>query len=459
MEAIIQYIEANRDRYVEDLQEVLRIPSISSSPEHREEVRRCAELLADRMRAIGLTRAEVLPTGGHPVAYGEWLGAQGRPTVLLYGHYDVQPVDPLEEWESPPFDPQVRRGELYARGAADDKGQVYIHLSALEAHLRQTGSLPINVKVLVEGEEEIGSPNLEGFLQAERGRLSADLAIISDTPMLGRGLPSICYGLRGLCYLQLEIEGPSHDLHSGSFGGAVANPVNVLAEILAALKDPQGRITIPGFYDDVRPLSEEERQALASLPFDEEAFRRTAGVPALPGEAGYTTLERIWARPTLDLNGILGGFTGEGSKTIIPARAMAKVSMRLVPDQDPERIADRVEAHLRRLCPPSVRLTIKRMHGGKPFLAPLDHPALAAASRALEGAFGQRVCFIREGGSIPFVPTIAEALGCPCLLLGFGLPDENAHAPNEKLDLENYQKGIQAVARLYGDLATLPMSR
>ena len=455
MEPVVQFIEKNEGRFVDELTEALRIPSISASTEHQEEVARCARFLADEMRTIGLERVEIFPTAGHPVIYGEWLGAPGKATALVYGHYDVQPADPLDQWESSPFDPSVRGGKLYARGAADDKGQVYIHLKAAEAWLRGTGKLPLNLKFILEGEEEVGSEHLGDFLTAHQDLLATDVVVISDTPMLGRGLPSICYGLRGICYFQVELRGPSHDLHSGSFGGAVANPVNVLNEILATLKGPAGRITVPGFYDRVVPLSDEERRTLAALPFNEEEFRQTAGVPALTGEADYTTLERVWARPTLDVNGILGGFIGEGAKTVIPSWSMAKVSMRLVPDQDPDEIARLFEKHVEDLCPSTVCLTVKRLHGGKPFLAPIDHPVFSAASRALEQAFGRPPVFIREGGSIPFVTTISEALKRPCLLVGFGLPDENAHAPNEHLDLENFHRGILATAHLYQELAEL----
>lgn len=456
METVAQFIEKNQERFIADLTEALRIPSISASPEHREEVARCAGFLADQMRSIGLDRTEVFQTAGHPVVYGEWMRAPGKATVLVYGHYDVQPVDPLDLWESLPFEPDVRGNRLYARGAADDKGQIYIHLKATEAWLKSAGMLPLNLKFLLEGEEEVGSEHLAGFLSAHKDLLAADVVVISDTPMLGRGLPSICYGLRGICYLEIEIQGPSHDLHSGHFGGAVANPVNVLNDLLSSLRDPTtGRVTIPGFYDRVRPLTEEERKVLASLPFDEEEFRQTAGAPTLTGEAGYTTLERVWIRPTLDVNGILGGFTGKGSKTVIPSWAMAKVSMRLVPDQDPDEIADLFERHVKTLCPPTVHLTVQRLAGGRPFLAQIDHPIFSAARRALEQAFGRPPVFIREGGSIPFVTTIAETLNRPCLLVGFVLPDCNAHAPNEHLNLENYHRGIQAVAHLYRELADL----
>lgn len=453
LEAVLAYIEENQQRYVDELVEIVGIPSISSSSAHREDVRRCAEYLRQKMLDAGLMRAEVMPTGGHPVVYGEWLGAPGRPTILIYGHYDVQPVEPLSEWVTPPFEATVRDGALYGRGTTDDKGQVYIHLKAAEAWLRTAGSLPVNVKFIVEGEEEIGSEHLEEFLTAHRDLLQADIVVISDTPMLQRGLPSICYGLRGLTYMEVEVRGPSVDLHSGSFGGAVANPANVLCEIIAQLKGPDGRVKIPGFYDRVRRLGRRERAQLRELPFDESDFLRLTGSPALTGERGFTTLERIWARPTLDVNGLVSGHTAEGAKTIIPARALAKVSMRLVPDQDPEEIARQFENYIRQIAPPTVTIEVRKLSTGRPFLAPYEHPAFQAASRALEKGFGRHAVLIREGGSIPFVPTIHQVLARPCLLLGFGLPDENSHAPNEWLSLENYHQGIVSVAHLLVELA------
>ncbi|MDE3078175.1 MAG: dipeptidase, partial [Chloroflexota bacterium] len=380
---------------------------------------------------IGLRNGQLLETGGHPVAYADWLGAPGAPTVLIYGHYDVQPVDPLSLWDTPPFEPAVRHGELYARGAADDKGQVLMHLAAIEALLQTEGVLPVNVKLLIEGEEEIGSPNLDAFIAAHKELLAAEVAVISDTPMYGRGIPSLCYGLRGLAYFQIDVTGPNSDLHSGAFGGAVDNPCNVLAHMLAKLKDEQGHILIPGFYDAVRPLSGQERRELAKLPFDEPAYCSAIGVHALAGEPGYSVLERTWARPTLDVNGLWGGFQGAGSKTIIPAEAHAKVSCRLVPDQDPGQVAEQFEAFVRQIAPPTVAVQVQRLHGGRPSITPIDHPATRAAVKALERAFRKDVVFMREGGSIPVVATFDSLLGLPTVLLGIGLPDEHAHAPNE----------------------------
>lgn len=453
MENIVEYIHRQRQRYIDELIEIVRIPSISCSREHQVDVARCAEYLQRKMLAIGLTRAEILPTPGHPVVYGEWLGASGRPTVLVYGHYDVQPVEPLEEWISPPFEPQIREGELYGRGTTDDKGQVYAHLHAVEAWITNEGRLPVNIKFIIEGEEEIGSPHLKSFLREHKELLQADVAVISDTSMLARGVPSICYGLRGLTYMEIEVQGPSVDLHSGSFGGIVANPANVLCQIIAQLKDESGRVTIPGFYDKVAPLSQKERHYLASLPFDEEAYLKLTGAPAPDGEAGYTTLERMWARPTLDVNGLVSGHLGEGAKTVIPAKAVAKVSMRLVPHQDPDEIAELFIQYVQQIAPKTVRVNVRKLSAGVGFLAPYDHPAFQAAIRALEKGFGQRAVFIREGGSIPFVGTIHQTLGVPCILLGLGLPDENSHAPNEKLYLVNYHQGIVSCAYLYQELA------
>jgi acetylornithine deacetylase/succinyl-diaminopimelate desuccinylase-like protein len=454
MEHVIAYAERNRRAFLERLLGFLRIPSISTDPAHQPDVALAAEFVAEELRRIGLEHVAIMPTARHPVVYADWLHAPGKPTVLFYGHYDVQPADPVESWTTGPFDPTVRNGELFARGATDDKGQVFITLKALEAHLRAAGRLPVNVKLIIEGEEEIGSPSLDAFIAAHADRLAADLALVHDTTMFRKGLPSICYGIRGLVYFQVDVRGTRGDLHSGSFGGAVVNPINALAGMIAALKDAGGRITIPGFYDDVRPLSGAEREAIAALPFDEEAFRDRLGAPALFGEQGYTTLERVWARPTLDVNGLRGGWTGPGAKTVIAATAMAKLSLRLVPDQEPHKIAERFEAHLRRICPPSVHLTLTRIPGGaKPWLAPIDHPFIQAAARALERGFGAKPVFIREGGSIPVVATLTEVLKLPCVLVGFGLPDCAAHAPDEKLDLDCFYGGIRGVAYYYQELA------
>ena len=453
MDNVIDFINVNRDRYLEELKALLAIPSISALPEHAGDVKRCAEWCAAEMERIGLHHVKLLDTPGNPVVYGDWLGAPGAPTILFDGHYDVQPVDPLELWESPPFEATIRDGEIYARGSADDKGQVFMHFKAIEAHLKQNGKLPVNMKIILEGEEEVGSVNLDDFIRAHKDDLAADVVVISDSGMFGRGVPSICYGLRGLVYFQLDLRGSSTDLHSGSFGGAVANPAMVLSQVLAQMKDRSGRIRIPGFYDDVVPLTEEERKAWATLPYNEKKYKKDFGIPKLFGETGYTTLERTWARPTFEVNGLLSGFTGEGAKTVLPAVAMAKVSMRLVPNQRPDKIAELFEAHVKDITPKTVELKVTRMHGGKPWMTAYENPFVQAAARAIEKGFGRTPVFTREGGSIPVVSTFQEELGLPSVLFGVGLPDENAHAPNEKLDLGNFHGGIIASATLYDEIA------
>ncbi len=456
MKTAIEFIDAHRARFVTELIEWVRIPSVSSDARRAADVHRSAEHLATEMRRLGAGRVEVWPTPGHPAVFAEWLGAPGKPTLLVYGHHDVQPVDPLGEWITPPFDPAVRDGRLWGRGVTDDKGQVYIHVKAIEAFIATAGRLPINVKVIVEGEEEIGSAHLDGLLRARAADLSADFVCVSDTAMFGRGIPSLCVGLRGLTYLEVLVEGPRGDLHSGSFGGGIQNPVNALAKMIAGLHDEAGRVAVPGFYDDVLALTAEQRAQIASLPFDEDEWLQSTGAPAPWGEKGYSTLERIWARPTLDCCGIEGGFQGEGAKTIIPARARAKLSCRLVPDQEPDDIARKLTEHLERIAPPGVRVRVQPLHGGRPYLAPTDHPVYEVAKRAFSRAFGKETVFMREGGSIPFVRTIADATGKPCLLMGFGQPDENAHAPNEWLDLENYHLGIKSAAFLYDEISRMP---
>jgi acetylornithine deacetylase/succinyl-diaminopimelate desuccinylase-like protein len=455
MTPVLDYIHTNRDRYLDELKQYLAIPSVSALPQHTADVRRCAEWTADEMRRIGLDNVRLIETPGNPVVYGDWLHAAGAPTILFYGHYDVQPVDPLELWESPPFEATVRDGEIYARGAADDKGQVFMHLKAIEAHLKKGGALPLNIKVIVEGEEEVGSVNLDNFIRANKSTLASDVVVISDSAMFDRGVPSICYSLRGLVYLQIDVRGSKSDLHSGVFGGAVANPANVLASLLAQMKDRGGRIKIPGFYDDVRPLSDEERDAWKSLPFNEKKYRKDLGAPKLAGESGYSVLERTWARPTFDVNGLLSGFTGQGAKTVIPAQAMAKVSMRLVPDQDPDKIAKLFEDYVQKVAPKTVELKVTRMHGGRPWITDYHNPYVQAAARAIEQGFGRAPVFCREGGSIPVVFTFQEELRIPAVLFGVGLPDENAHAPNERLDLGNFHNGIVSSAILYGEIAKI----
>jgi len=452
---VIDFIHTNRDRYISELKQYLAIPSISALPEHQDDVKRCAQWTADEMTRIGLENVRLVETPGNPVVCGDWLHAPGAPTILFYGHYDVQPVDPLDLWESPPFEATIRDGEIYARGAADDKGQVFMHLKAIEAHLNREKKLPVNIKLIVEGEEEVGSEHLDDFVRANKAALAADVVVISDSAMFDRGVPSICYSLRGLIYFQIDLRGTKSDLHSGLFGGAVANPAMVLAQILAQMKDRGGRIKIPGFYDDVRTLSDQERAAWEKLPFNEKKYRKDLGAPKLFGESGFSTLERVWARPTFEVNGLLSGFTGEGAKTVIPAVAMAKVSMRLVPDQHPDKIAPLFEAYVKKVAPKTVDVKLTRMHGGKPWITEYDNPFVQAAGRAIEAGFGRTPVFCRAGGSIPVVSTFQEELGVPAVLFGVGLPDENAHAPNERLDLGNFHNGIVASAALYEEIAGL----
>ena len=451
-----EFLVRTRERRLESYKALLRIPSVSALPEHAPDCRAAAEAIAADLRAIGIEHVEVAETGGHPVVYGDWLHAEGAPTVIVYGHYDVQPVDPLELWESPPFEPLIVGDRLQARGAADDKGQVHLHLRAAEALLATSGSLPVNLKFVFEGEEESGSVNLDRWLEANRARLAADLVVISDTGFFDGNRPAITIGLRGLAAVQVDVYGSTVDLHSGSYGGTVQNPANALCSIIAALKGPDGRVLVPGFYDDVRPLTEADRAAFAALRFDEEAYRASIGVPALFGEAGYTTLERRGARPTLDVNGIWGGFQGEGSKTIIPAHAHAKITCRLVPDQEPARITDLLASYIAEIAPAGVRVEVVRQHGGRPSLTPIDHPATRAAARAIEATFGVAPLYIREGGSIPVCASFESILGLPVVLLGFTPPDDHAHAPNESMDLRNYETGIRTVVRLWYELADLP---
>ncbi len=455
MDSVVDFININRDRYIDELKEYLSIPSISALPDYAPEVIRCAEWTADELRRVGLENVRLVETAGYPIVCAEWLHAGEAPTIIFYGHYDVQPVDPLDKWETPPFDATVRSGELYARGAADDKGQIFMHFKAIEACIKQKGLLPVNIKLILEGEEEVGSENLDSFLRDHSSEYSADVLVISDTPMFDRGVPSLCYGLRGLTYCQIDLRGTTSDLHSGSFGGTVANPAFVLIQLLAQMKDRSGRIKIPGFYDDVLPLRDEERAEYARLPFNDRRFCKELGSPKLFGEKGFTTLERMWARPTFEVNGFYSGFTEEGAKTVIPAVAMAKVSMRLVPNQNPERAGDLFEAYARKTAPRTVDVSVTRMHTGKPWMTDFTNPFVQAAGRAIERGFGRKPVFTREGGSIPVIASFEEIFGLPAVLFGIGLPDENAHAPNEKLDLDNFHRGVISVAALYEEIGAL----
>jgi acetylornithine deacetylase/succinyl-diaminopimelate desuccinylase-like protein len=449
-----RYLKDNRERFEKELAEFLRIPSVSARSEHKPDMARCANWVAGKLGELGM-KAEVLTTAGHPVVYGELLEAgPNAPTVLVYGHYDVQPADPLDEWHSPPFEAAVRDGRMYARGTADDKGQVHVHMKAVEAYRKVKGKLPINMKVLIEGEEEVGSVNLERFVKSNVQRLGCDAALISDTPMLSERLPSICVGLRGLVYMEVRVKGPKQDLHSGTYGGAVVNPATALANIITQLKDKRGRITIPGFYDAVKKPSAAERKAYKKIPMTEADFRKEAGVPALgDGELGVSFIERIWARPTVEVNGVLAGYTGEGAKTIIPARAMAKISMRLVPDQDPKKIRTLFERYVKSLKPKGVELELLCHSTGLPWAADPEGPLFRAAASAVKGVFKREPLFIREGGSIPIVPMIQRVLKTPVLLLGFALPGSNLHSPNEWISLDIYHKGIDLVTRLYDEIA------
>lgn len=452
MDQVLTRIDQGLGRDRAELFEFLRIPSASADPAFAAEVRRCAEWLAVRFRGAGLAAAAE-ETGGHPAVVAEWRGAPGAPTVLVYGHYDVQPAVLADGWTSDPFAPVARGGNVVARGASDDKGQLYAHLAGARAHLEARGRLPVNLLFLIEGEEESGSAHLDGFIERHRERLACDAVVVSDSSQFAAGVPALTYGLRGLAYLEVTIQGPARDLHSGSFGGGVQNPANALAAMIAALHDGQGRVAVPGFYDDVRPLEEWERAAFAALPFDEAGYRQALGVDALAGEAGYSTLERVWARPTLDVNGLSSGYTGEGAKTVLPARATAKLSCRLVPGQDPERVAALLSARLRELCPPGCSVEVKSLHGARPVLVDVGAPAVRAAARAVERGFGVAPVFIREGGSIPVVETFGRVLGAPVVLLGFGLPDDGAHGPDEKLSLDDFGRAVRTSAWLWEELA------
>lgn len=451
----VRFAREHRPRFYDELREFLRIPSVSAKTEHDGDVRLAAHWVRDQLAGAGMD-AEVIDTPGHPVVLGEWRGAgPDVPTVLVYGHYDVQPPEPLDLWRSPPFEPELRDGRIYARGAADDKGQLLVHLKALEAHLAARGHLPVNVVVLAEGEEEVGSPNLTPFVRERRERLRADVVVISDSAMFAPGTPSLLCSLRGLAYFDIHASGPSSDLHSGAYGGAVPNPANALARVLAGLHDESGRIAVDGFYDDVVEPPAEILEGMRALPFDADEYAREAGTAAVGGETACTPLERLWTRPCCDVNGLLSGYTGEGAKTVLPARAMAKVSFRLVPDQTPQRVRQLLEAHLARVAPPGIELRLVELHGGRPWRASPSGSVIDAATRALEQSFGTRPVLAGEGGSIPIVIELEEILGAETLLLGFALPGANMHAPNEWFATDCFDKGIETVIRLYDELAGL----
>ncbi|RME70804.1 MAG: dipeptidase [Chloroflexi bacterium] len=455
----LEYARTHQDEALNGLIELLRIPSISALPAHQPDIHRAAQWLVDRLTAIGLENARIIPTDGHPLVYADWLHAAGAPTLLVYGHYDVQPVDPLDEWHTPPFEPTIQGDKLYARGADDNKGQFFAHVAAVEAYLKSAGQLPVNLKFILEGEEEVGSPNLDKFIQHNQDLLRADALLISDTPMADPDTPVVVTGVRGLVYTEIFMQGPRRDLHSGAYGGAVHNPLNALVKVLAALHDEQGRVTVPGFYDDVQELTPAEREAINAGPLTEESVLAETGAPALWGEPGYTVAERLSVRPTLDIHGIKGGFIGEGGKTVIPAKASAKVSMRLVPHQDPHKIARQFADYVRRLSPPTVTVEVVTHAAADSAVVDIADPAVQAAGTACELAFGRRPLFQREGGTLPIVATFGKVLGAPVVMMGLGLPDDNIHAPNERFHLPNFYRGIEAAIHYYDIFSTVAPRR
>lgn len=452
LERLDQYFTDHRDTHLQQLNEFLSIPSISALSEHQGDMQKAAEWLVEAFKNVGLEHVSIDETDGHPVVYADWLHAEDQPTILIYGHYDVQPVDPLELWDSAPFEPEVRDNKLYARGASDDKGQVFMHIKAVEALMKENGSLPVNVKFLIEGEEEVGSPNLEKYIENNKEKLAADIIVISDTGMQGPGQPAVCYGLRGLTGVQIDIQGAKGDLHSGLYGGGVQNPLHAIAQLIASFRDQEGTIAVEGFYDDVRPLTEEEREAYKALNFDEDALKEELEVPTLFGEKGFSYLEQTWARPTLEVNGLYGGFSGEGIKTVLPAEASAKITCRLVPDQDPEDIVQKLKAHIENHKPAGVTVTVSEFDKGKPFITPFDHPAIQAAGRSYEKVYQVPTAYTRGGGSIPIVAAFDEILQLPVVLMGFGLSTENFHAPNEHFHLENFDKGLRVIGDYYYEI-------
>jgi acetylornithine deacetylase/succinyl-diaminopimelate desuccinylase-like protein len=451
MDRVNAYLNSHRGNFEEQLKALIRIPSISAQPDHDPDTRRAAAFVRDDLAAMGL-KTELIETNKHPIIYAESLDAPGKPTILIYGHYDVQPAEPLEPWLSPPFEPTVRDGNLYARGATDDKGQMFTHLKAVEAWKKTAGKLPVNVKIVIEGEEEVGGVSLEAYVPENKKKLACDFAVISDSSQFGPGQPAITYGLKGLAYFELLVQGANRDLHSGTYGGAVANPLNALATILASLKGPDGKIRITGFYDAVTPLEDWERAEFAKLTFSETEFQADLRVPSLEGEAGYTTLERKWARPTCDINGIFGGYAGPGPKTVLPCKGGAKLSFRLVPNQDPKTVERQFREHVANFCPPGVTYEIISHHGAPAVVVNTKTPGVKAAVRAIEASFGTRPVFIREGGSIPVVGLIKHHLGVDTLLLGWGQNDDNLHGPNEKFSLADFHRGIKASAHLLDEL-------
>ncbi len=453
-DTIQAYIDQNKDRFLNELFELLRIPSVSTDAQYKADVRKAAEYLKQKLEAAGADNVELCETEGHPIVYGEKIIDQHFPTVLVYGHYDVQPADPLDLWESPPFEPEIRDGKIYARGACDDKGQTYMHVKAFELMMEQQ-TLPCNVKFMLEGEEEVGSDHLGDFVRANKEKLSADVILISDTDIIDNDTPSITVGLRGLSYMEVEVTGPKRDLHSGMYGGAVANPINVLCEMIASLKDEKGRITIPGFYEKVAELSAKEREELNKAPFELEAYKKALDIEEIAGEEGYSTLERTGIRPTLDVNGIWGGYIGEGAKTVLPAKAYAKISMRLVPQQDHKKIDKLFTKHIEAIAPKSVKVKVTSHHGGQPAMIPTDSVAIQAASQAFEESWGKKPILTREGGSIPIVSLFQQELGLDSVLMGFGLKEDAIHSPNESYGVFNFLKGIETIPLFYKHFAAM----
>lgn len=455
MENVISFINSNKEKYVEELKDFLRIPSISTNPANKADVAHCAQYVSEQMNKSGLNNVQVFPTAGHPIVYGEWLGAPGKPTILYYGHYDVQPVDPVNLWTNGPFEPTIKDGYIYARGSSDDKGQVFLNLKSVEAHMKINGKLPVNVKFIIEGEEEVGSTNLENFISTNKDLLKADVVLVSDTSFFDDEKPSIAYGLRGLCYMQIDLTGPNRDLHSGTYGGAIGNPINELANIISKLKDKNGKITIPGFYDKVRPLTKAERAAYKKLPFSKKAYFKDLGIKETFGEKGYSILEQVSGRPCLDCNGIWGGFQGEGAKTVLPSKASAKISMRLVPNQTPQQIAKLFEKYVKKLCPKTMQIKVTELHGGYPAITDITTKEIIAASNALHKVFKKKPLFSREGGSIPVIAAFERLLGLKSVLMGFGLDTDAIHSPNERFKLDNFHRGILSVAVFYDELAKM----
>lgn len=443
-----QYIVENKDRFLSELFDLLRIPSVSADSRHKGDVQKAAAFIADKLREAGAETVEVYETEGHPIVYGEKKIGDKLPTVLVYGHYDVQPPDPLDLWDSPPFEPVIKNEKIYARGACDDKGQVYMHIKALEILMKQ-GPLPCNIKFMIEGEEEVGSDNLGKFVSANKELLKADVILISDTSIISLDHPSITVGLRGLSYMEVEVTGPNRDLHSGVYGGAVANPINILCDMIHSLIDENGHVTIPGFYDKVANLSEEEREALNRAPFNLDEYKKDLGIAEIKGEKGYTTLERTGVRPTLDVNGIWGGYTGEGAKTVLPSKANAKISMRLVPDQSSHEITELFTKHIKAIAPPNVKVKVMAHHGGEPAVTPTDSPAYKAASNAFEEVWGKTPIPSRDGGSIPIVALFKKELGLNTVLMGFGLDSDAIHSPNEHYGIKNFLLGIETIVSFY----------